>query len=402
MAAEDGTGIWSRLVSSRDPGGHRAEPEPRSRSDGPLVWLHAGSAAVFPAVRQLAAQLQAVHPDLSTLLTATDPVPGFGGDMSPPADSAQAVAGFVARWKPDLCLWVGSGIVPSVIRRLVDRGVPVGLVDPDLGVLTQKRGLLYGWGLPSFLSRLVRIMVRDEAAAAQFRRAGGPGLPVAVTGPFEPVGTLLPANEDDRQDLRQSLGSRPVWLAAGVSGDEFGAVIGAHREVMRFALRTMLVLVPSGPDLADAAAGQLQEAGLRVQRWSDGALPTETTQVILVDEQPEMGLWYRLAPVAFLGGSLDGNAAGQDPTTPAAHGIALVSGPGCRAFETRCHQFEAAGALRVVGSGRDLAAAVKRFLAPDAAAIMARVAWDMGSRGAPAMDAVASLVGELIYGDAPC
>lgn len=402
MAAEDGSGIWSRLVSARGPGGQGTDPQARNRADGPLVWLHAGSAGTFPAICQLAERLQATHPDLSTLLTAHEPAPGFTGDMSLPEDSAHAVSAFVARWKPELCLWVGGGIVPSVIRKLADRGVPAVLVDPDPGVLTQKRGFLYGWGLPSFLARLARIMVRDEATAGQFRRVGGHGVRLAVTGPFEEVGTLLPWNENDRQDLRQSLGSRPVWLAAGVTPAEIAAVLGAHRDVMRFALRTALVLVPSGPERVDEMAAQLRQAGLRFMRWSEGALPPETTQVILVDELPEMGLWYRLAPVAFLGGSLDSGAPGQDPVTPAAHGIALISGPGYHAHAARCRQFEAAGALRIVGGGDDLAAAVKHFLAPDAAATMARVAWDMGSRGAPAMDAVADLVQELVYGEGRC
>ena len=125
-------------------------------------------------------------------------------------------------------------------------------------------------------------------------------------------------------------------------------------------------------------------------------LPDETTQVILADTAGELGLWYRIAPITFMGGSLCEGAHGSDPNEPAAHGSAIIHGPNVRAYQPAYSRFAEAGAARGVRDADTLAQAVQSIIPPDRSAAMAHAAWDVATQGAAMMDRLVALVGETL------
>jgi 3-deoxy-D-manno-octulosonic-acid transferase len=80
----------------------------------------------------------------------------------------------------------------------------------------------------------------------------------------------------------------------------------------------------------------------------------------------ELGLWYRLAPVAFIGGSLVAHG-GQNPLEPARLGSAIVHGPHMQNFAEIVSELAAADACRAVDGAGQLAAAVADLLFAGAA-----------------------------------
>jgi 3-deoxy-D-manno-octulosonic-acid transferase len=67
----------------------------------------------------------------------------------------------------------------------------------------------------------------------------------------------------------------------------------------------------------------------------------------------ELGLLYRLAPLAFVGGSLVSHG-GQNPAEPARLGRAVAIGPHTANFTDTVALLEAGGALSVVSDAQDL------------------------------------------------
>jgi 3-deoxy-D-manno-octulosonic-acid transferase len=112
----------------------------------------------------------------------------------------------------------------------------------------------------------------------------------------------------------------------------------------------------------------------------------------VADVPGEAGLWYRLAPITFLGGSLLRGGQGHDPCEPAALGSAILTGPDTGATGESFQRFLAAGAARTAGSAEALGEAVADLLAPDRAAEMARRAWEITSAGSDLTDRVIELV----------
>jgi 3-deoxy-D-manno-octulosonic-acid transferase len=127
--------------------------------------------------------------------------------------------------------------------------------------------------------------------------------------------------------------------------------------------------------------------------------PDSETQVYIPDGS-EYGLWYRLAPVTFLGGSLAGDGCARNPMEPAALGSAILYGPNAGAYGPAFGRLGPARAARMVGSGGDLAAALGDLLSPDRAARQAEAAWTIASEGAEATAIVLKAIRAVMDGSA--
>ena len=88
----------------------------------------------------------------------------------------------------------------------------------------------------------------------------------------------------------------------------------------------LTILAPRHPERGAPTADLLESHGLSAARRSTGGVITPTTAVYLVDTLGELGLVYRLADIAFVGGSLAPHG-GHNPLEPARLDCALLTGP---------------------------------------------------------------------------
>ncbi len=93
---------------------------------------------------------------------------------------------------------------------------------------------------------------------------------------------------------------------------------------------------------------------------------TTETEIYLADTVGEMGLWYRLCDVVFVGGSLIAKG-GQNLIEPAKRGSAILCGPHTTNFLRAAKKMSRLGAIRQVVDAEQLAAAVSWLLEDDTA-----------------------------------
>ena len=381
-------------------GAEDTTPPPEPRPEGELVWAHAVEPAHVDALQQLAERLAAQRPGLHMLLTTRD-APSEHRRSSVlrahlPEDTVAAANAFLDHWAPDICLWTGGDLQPAFITCADEHDVPLYLIDAD-ETLLEKPAWRWFPDLPrALLSRFAMILARSGNAARALRRLGVKDTEIDITGPFQEGAIALPYAESDREELSGLLRGRPVWLAAMVQPGEVGAVLDAHRMVSRLAHRALLVVVPDDPADGPEIRARLTRDGWRVAVWSEGDLPEETTQVVLADTFGELGLWYRVAPITFMGSSLEAGQWGRDPNEPAAHGSAILYGPNVRRYLSSYSRFAEAGAARIVRDADTLAHAVQRLIPPDQSAKMAHTAWDVASQSAGVTDKILDLVQDTL------
>lgn len=380
-------------------GGDGAAPADRPwppRPPGRLVWLHVPSAADLPRYAAVTEQAEVEGLPLRVLMTSSDiPAdasvpPGIILQEVPPDQRGPAGA-FLRHWRPDLLLWAEGRLRPALLAQSDELGVPRSLIGGRAELLRSEGG---AW-LPGLVSALLRgferALVADQAAQARLAKAGLAAGRIEVTGPLLPIVRPLTCNDRERRDLAQTLGTRPVWLAAGVPMAELDEMIAAHRFASRSSHRLLLILVPQDPGDAPAMAGRLRADGLQTALRGDGAEPEEQTEVYVCDTPSEIGLWYRLAPVTYLGGTLSGLAV-RHPFEAAALGSAIVHGPATAAHAEAFARLCRAGAARAIRSGAALGPAVEALLAPDRAAVLAHAAWDVSSAGAEVASRIVALI----------
>jgi 3-deoxy-D-manno-octulosonic-acid transferase len=371
--------------------------ENAARPDGPLVWLHGGTGSRPAAILELGKRLAAALPKVSVLLTsadpqAPDPTPPLLGTATP-GDSAGEVRAFLDRWSPAAAVFTGGVAYPNALLDLGAAGVPVCLADASLPA-TALRTFRWTPGMRrAVFSHVGAVLTQRLEDAETFEKLGLPADRIEVVGALEEGAPPLPANEAELSDLAGAFAGRPTWLAAGATEAEEDAVIGAHQRALQLSHRLLLVLVPSDPERGPMLSARLEEQGWRVALRSEGDEPAGDCQIYIADTEGEDGLWYRLCPVTFLGGTLvpDGGP-GRDPCGPATLGSAILGGPASTSYRWRLVRFLAAGGARTVTSGEALGDELADLLAPDKAAEMARRAWEVTSDGAEATDRVIGFV----------
>jgi len=388
MALSIGRRLYN-LTGRREPSSGQGWP---ARPPGRLVWFHAPRPEAAQGLAELARRL--IEEDGLAVLGT-----GAAGALPPPAEHQSDVRAFLDHWRPELIAVSEGEVRPALFHEAETRRIPVLLLDGREPSLPLGRDGWFPGLLRGALATVRTVLAVDEAAARAFRRAGA--LQVEVAGRMEEESTALPCLEAERASLAGLMATRPVWLAADVPVGEEAAVCQAHRAALRLAHRLLLILVPQDPARAADLAKHMQEVeGWTVALRCRDEEPDPETEVYIVDNPQEYGLWYRLAPVTFLGGSLAGQGAARNPMEPAALGSAILHGPRAGGYGTAFGRLGAARAARAVASGSDLAEALGDLLAPDKAARLAQAAWAVSSDGAEVTDSVLDLIRRLTDGAA--
>jgi 3-deoxy-D-manno-octulosonic-acid transferase len=169
----------------------------------------------------------------------------------------------------------------------------------------------------------------------------------------------LPADAAELQRLRHQLAGRPAWLAASTHPGEEALVFAVHRMLAAEHSDLLTIIAPRHPDRGAAIAAEAE--GIAVSLRSRGEAPPRHG-VWIVDTLGELGLWYRLCGIAFVGRSLIAPGGGQNPLEPAQLGCAIAVGPHTGNFTDHVAMLRASGGLATVRHAAELAEWVDALL----------------------------------------
>ncbi|WP_298968554.1 glycosyltransferase N-terminal domain-containing protein [uncultured Roseobacter sp.] len=374
-----------------------------ARPAGELVWIHAAEPSNLLAIQDLAERLHTARNDLHVLITlpdreALEKVHTNIGTQSTifyeeiPSEHPTAIDAFLKNWAPDMCIWTWGRLRPNLLSQTREVGCPMALIDADTGGFDGRRDRWLPDLSRELLTGFIAVMTRSAQALQRLETLGLPTSRIEMTRPLQAGGQALPCEDTDLTDMTSSLAGRPVWLATSVQQSEGPVVLAAHRHALRYSHRLLLILHPANRNLTSQLAQNARQEGFRVCDWVSEGDPSEATQVMLAEESDDLGLFYRLAPVSFLGSSLTSGHGGCNPFDAAALGSAVLYGPNVRRFMPFYTRLASAGAARIVNDAHSLGTAVTRLIAPDQAAAMAHAGWDVVSSGAELTDKVIDLV----------
>jgi 3-deoxy-D-manno-octulosonic-acid transferase len=374
------------------------------RPDGPLIWFHAASVGESLSLLELIRRMSEDRPELHFLVTTgtvtsaqvmAARLPPAATHQFIPVDVQAYVRRFLDHWKPDLAVWTESEFWPALLCATKARGTPMLLINARMSKSSHDRWRFLRGMARSLLRKFDLAHVQDDITAGYLRRLGLPADRLQVTGTLKEGAAALPCDEDERTRMAQHLNGRPVWLAASTHAGEEEKVLDAHAQALRVNHRLLLILVPRHPNRADAVAALIDRHKCSYVRRSNGDRPDAETQVYLADTLGELGLWYRLSPISFVGGSLE-PIGGHNPFEPAALGSAILHGPYVTNFVDIFQRLSEAGACRLVTSPGSLAEAVNELLNPDKAAELAHAAWEVSSAGADVTDRALEMLFEQL------
>jgi 3-deoxy-D-manno-octulosonic-acid transferase len=322
------------------------------RPAGKLLWIHAASVgeanAALPLVDVLLAQAQPPQILLTTgtvtsarLMQERLPKPAIHQFV--PVDTPQAVESFLSYWQPDAGLWVDSEFWPNLIMKAKARGVVMGVINARMS----ERTYLAWWLCQPLIRQLLSCFSFCFAQSeADMERLSIHGMrTVKHVGNLKYDAAPLPFSERDILLLKSDIGARPLWLAASTHPGEEAIIARVHTALKQSIPNLLTVIIPRHAERGDAIAGELSPR--MIARRSKQQVITPATEIYLADTMGELGLFYRLCPIAFIGGSLVEHG-GQNPLEPARLGAAIILGPHTQNFIDICKGLELAhGCIRV-------------------------------------------------------
>lgn len=347
--------------------GERMGRAGRARPAGPLVWVHAASVgeslSTLPLIERVLARVPAAHVLVTTGTVTSarlmaERLPPRAFHQFVPLDAAPWVARFLDHWRPELALWIESELWPNLLRATGARGVPAALVNARMTERSFRGWRRWPGAARGLLGAFRLVLAQSETYAGRFRALGAAR--VAVAGNLKYAAPPLPADAAKLEALRAAIGARPVWIAASIHPGEEAAVADAQARLRR-ASGALGIVVPRHPEKGAAMAEAMRARGLAVAVRSAGAAPGADTALYVADTLGELGLFYRAAKIALIGGSLVPHG-GQNPIEPALLGLPVLHGPHVENFADVIRALAHAGAALEVRDGASIAACLEQLL----------------------------------------
>ena len=366
-----------------------------ARPPGPLAWLHGASVGEGLSLLPLVEAIAAARPDVAVLVTSgTRTSAELLGRRLPegvihqfaPIDAPGVVTRFLDHWRPDLGVFVESELWPNLLLATHARGARLALLSAQLSESSAR-----GWrraprSAKALFGAFDLIMAKTPAAGAVLT---GLGARVVGVADLKFGAAPLPADPVALIQARAEIGARPMVLAASTHPGEDEIILDAFMPVIDRPGAPLLIIVPRHPERGPTVAALARARGAHTSLRSAGQQPGAAS-VYVADTLGELGLWYRLARLAILGGSLTPGVGGHNPLEAARLSCPFVTG---RYVDNWAAAFD--DLWRVTGEGpidgaHPLAARVAAAVSPEppddgaAALVSAHVeALDTGAREAP-------------------
>ena len=300
------------------------------RPAGPLVWVHGASVGEVLAAASLVERLRGLG--LSILLTSGTVTSAamvarrFPDDVIHqyiPYDMPCYVSRFLDHWRPSLGLFIESDLWPNLIMTAAAQ-MPIVLINGRMSPRSFPRWRRAQATISALLSRFDCCLAQSAADAERFAALGSRN--VVTTGNLKFDVPAPPADEARLALMTARTADRPIIVAASTHPGEEEMLIAAHRDLTASFPALLTVIVPRHPSRGAAVAALVSAAGLKPGLRSQGELPDGTTDIYVADTMGELGLFYRLTPIVFMGGSLIRHG-GQNPIEAAKLGASIVHGP---------------------------------------------------------------------------
>jgi 3-deoxy-D-manno-octulosonic-acid transferase len=340
----------------------------RERPEGPLIWVHAASVGesllALPLIEGILDERPIAHALITTGTVTSarlmaERLPPRAFHQFAPLDQAVAWRRFFRHWQPDLGFLVESEIWPHLILEAGRKELPLVLINGRMSKRSAARWRLAGAAGRRLFRAFALCLARSGTDGEHFSKLGA--LDVRMLGDLKNATPPLPFDPDELAKLKAAIGERPVWLAASTHPGEEIQLLSAHRQLLETHPDLLTIIAPRHPERGADIKAALRDRGEDIAQRSLGEPPLPKDGLYLADTLGELGLFYRLAKLAFIGGSLVPHG-GQNPLEAARLGCPPLFGPHTGNFEDMTRKLLDAGAAKRVSDAEDLARTMEALL----------------------------------------
>ncbi|MDO5553094.1 MAG: 3-deoxy-D-manno-octulosonic acid transferase [Planctomycetia bacterium] len=337
------------------------------------VWFHAVSVGEMNLLVPIVKLVVAEHADWEIVISTTSKTGmELGRKKFPqypvfyaPIDFSWSTNTAMRRIAPNLLVLVELELWPNLILAAKRFGTRVAIVNGRISEKSLKRYRHIRFLTRFLFSRIDCIAAQDGYACDAFRQLGAEQ--TVLTGAIKFDGVEMNRRNEKTLRLAALAGVREgdlVFLAGSTQSPEEAMALTTFKILQSDYPELKLILVPRHPERFEEVARLLAASSFPWQRRShlnENDTPRAENRILLVDTVGELGAWWGVCEIAFVGGSMT-RRGGQNMLEPAAYGAAVSFGPNTKNFRDISSMMLKANAARVVMNQEEMTAFVRECL----------------------------------------
>ena len=339
-----------------------------ARPEGKLIWLHGASVGESLSMLPLIHKLLKENPTYNIMVTTgTITSAELMGKRLPerafhqyiPIDNPVFVKNFIKHWKPDIALWFESEFWPAMLGEIKKNKIPLILVNGRISDKTFDRWRMFKFVSKELLSCFTLCLGQSDEDARRLKIIGAPN--AQCLGNIKYAGFNPPVDANKRAEILSQIGERTTWAVISTHHDEEAQIGKKIHEIKQQIPDLLTIIAPRHPQRGKDIQQQLNALGLNTALRTKQEKITPKTDVYIADTIGEVGIWYNLAPVIFIGGSLVPHG-GQNFIEPCRFHDAVIVGPFMHNFTDAMNRAKKADAIIQIKNTEQLATEVIKLL----------------------------------------
>ena len=339
------------------------------RPKGNLIWMHGASVGEAVSMLPLIKTLLNMYPDLHIMVTTgtvtsaevmAKRLPERAFHQYFPLEHPLYAARFIRHWKPNLVLWFESEFWPAMLSTIKKHNIPLILVNGRISNKSFRRWQQFEFAIRQILACFTLCLGQSDEDTRRLQLLGAKN--TASLGNLKYAGLPLPVDEAKKALLAEQFGGRPVWLVSSTHDDEESKIGRFLKDLEQKVPGVLTVIVPRHPHRGVEIKDKLvSEYGLNVSLRSAGEAISAETEVYVADTIGELGIFYELINIVFIGGSLIPHG-GQNFMEPSRYRDATIVGPHMFNFTDAMNRARNANAILEVNDVLELMDLVEKLL----------------------------------------
>ena len=341
----------------------------KPRPEGKLIWMHGASVGESVSMLPLIQKLLEAYPDAYVMVTTgtttsaeimSKRLPERAFHQYLPIENPIFANRFIKHWRPDVALWFESEFWPAMLSCIKKKNIPLILVNGRISNKSFKRWQQFEFAIKELLNCFTLCLGQSEQDEYRLRVLGAKN--TLCLGNLKYAGLPLPVDENKKNEILQQIEGRTTWLVSSTHDDEEYKIGKFLKELKQKIPNVLTFIAPRHPNRGIEIKERLQnELGLNVALRSADEKITPETEVYIADTIGEMGIWYDLFPLVFVGGSLIPHG-GQNFMEPSRCRDAVIVGPHMHNFTDAINRAKKADGVIQVNDVIDLMSMVEHLL----------------------------------------
>lgn len=338
------------------------------RPEGRLIWLHGASVGESVSMLPLIHKILDAYPDAHVMVTTgtvtsadvmNKRLPERAFHQFIPIDNPLFTKRFIKHWRPDVVLWFESEFWPAMLSSIKRRNIPLILINGRISNKSFKRWQQFDFVCKELLNCFTLCLGQTEEDAYRLRVLGASN--AICLGNIKYSGLPLPIDEDKKKEIIAQIGKRPLWLASSTHSDEEVKIANIHKRLKNDFPDLLTIIAQRHPPRGPEIQQQINELGLKTALRSKNEKISGGTDIYIADTIGEMGIWYDIAKIVFIGGSLIPHG-GQNFIEPSRVRNTVLVGPYMHNFTDAVNRAKKADALIQVNDTLELEEQVRQLL----------------------------------------